>query len=310
MSYSQLAFTTPPDAPGWQRWLVFSPLARLVFFTALVWLFIVIGDRLIGWSGWYAPHAPALRRAVCEVVYRALPALFAYLLLTRLIEQRRADELALRRLPAYLIAGIVGGALLFSAVYGVLWLLGSYQIIGTNPHADWLPALLTAGVGAGVGEEIITRGALFRIVEEGLGTWWALAISAIFFGGAHMFNPDVTLWSIAAIGIEAGLMFGMLYHVTRSLWPCIGLHLAWNFTQGTVFGVAVSGTRPDGWLVSAHSGPDWLSGGTFGAEASVIALLACSLLTASLLVIALRRGSIVPPFWRRHRRDQVALAQR
>ena len=310
MSYPQLAFTTPPDVPDWQRWLVFSPVARLVFFTALVWLFSVIGDRLISWSGWYAPHTPALRRAICESLYRALPALFAYLVLTHLIEQRRAEELALRRLPAYLIAGVVGGALLFSAVYGVLWLLGSYQVIGTNPHADWLPALLTAGVGAGIGEEIITRGALFRIVEEGLGTWWALALSATFFGAAHMFNPGSTLWSMAAIGIEAGLMFGLLYHVTRSLWPCIGLHLAWNFTQGSVFGIAVSGTHADGWLVSAHSGPDWLSGGSFGAEASVVALSACSLVTASLLLIALRRGSIVPPVWRRRQRDQVALAAR
>lgn len=189
--------------------------------------------------------------------------------------------------------------MLFSAVVGVLYLLGSYRVTGTNPYAQWLPALLMAGLGAGIGEEIICRGVLFRIVEEGLGSWWALLVSALFFGAVHIGNPGATLWSSAAIAIEAGLLFGMLYHVTRSLPACMGLHAAWNFAQGTIYGIPVSGTRADGWLVSARSGPDWLSGGAFGAEASVIALALCSLCTIGLLVVARRRGSIVPPSWRR-----------
>jgi hypothetical protein len=89
-------------------------------------------------------------------------------------------------------------------------------------------------------------------------------------------------------------MLAMLYHVTRSLWPCIGLHAAWNVMQGTVYGIPVSGLRVDGWLVSCRSGPDWLSGGVFGAEASVVALGLCSLVTLGLLAVALKRGSIVP----------------
>jgi len=155
------------------------------------------------------------------------------------------------------------------------------------------------GLGAGIGEEIMFRGVLFRIVEEGLGTWWALAISALLFGALHIANPGATLWSSAAIAIEAGLLFGLLYHVTRSLAICMGVHAAWNFAQGTIYGIPVSGARADGWLVSTRSGPDWLSGGVFGAEASVVALGLCTLCSLGLLVVALRRGSIVPPRWRR-----------
>jgi len=140
---------------------------------------------------------------------------------------------------------------------------------------------------------------LFRIVEEGLGSWWALVISALFFGASHIANPGATLWSSAAIAIEAGLLFGMIYHLTRSLSLCMGLHAAWNFAQGTIYGIPVSGTRADGWLVSTRSGPDWLSGGVFGAEASVVALTLCSLCTAGLLVVVVRRGSIVPFRFRR-----------
>ncbi len=66
----------------------------------------------------------------------------------------------------------------------------------------------------------------------------------------------------------------------------------------------VSGVKAEGWLVSTRSGPDWLSGGVFGAEASVVALGLCSLCTLGLLVLAVRRGSIVP-FRPRARREQA-----
>ena len=127
----------------------------------------------------------------------------------------------------------------------------------------------------------------------------SLAISAVFFGAAHIANPAATLWSSAAIAIEAGILLALVYHVTRSLWACAGLHAAWNIMQGTVYGIPVSGTHADGFLVSTRTGPDWLSGGAFGAEASVVALACGVAVSAVLLVIALRRGSIVAPSWRR-----------
>src|SRR5699024_4499646 len=93
--------------------------------------------------------------------------------------------------------------------------------------------------------------------------------------------------------IEAGILFGLVYHVTRSLWACIGLHAAWNIMQGTVYGIPVSGTDADGFLVSTRTGPDWLTGGAFGAEASVIALVCCCLLSAALISVMIRRGTTV-----------------
>jgi hypothetical protein len=223
------------------------------------------------------------------------------------IERRRPVELLSPGAPARALAGLTGGALLFSAIVGVLWMLGVYHVTGFDPHANWVTPLLMVGIGAGVGEEIMFRGALFRIVEEGLGTWVALLLSALFFGFAHMNNPGATAWSSSAIAIEAGLLFGLLYNVTRSLPICMGLHAAWNFCQGTLYGIPVSGTTADGWLVSTRTGPDWLSGGVFGAEASVVAIALCSACTLVLLRMALRNGTIVPPAWIR-RRQPVALA--
>jgi membrane protease YdiL (CAAX protease family) len=298
MQQKTLAFSTPIAAPAWQRWLLFSPLARIAIFVA--WL---VGLMVMVQFGFFAlglgKDTPVLQQDLAQFVVRALVPLAAYLILVKQIERRVLVELAPRTLLPQGLLGVLVGLVLFSAIVTVLWLVGSYHVTGTQADVPWLGALLVVGLGAGIGEEIIFRGALFRIVEEGLGTWWALAISALLFGAIHIGNPGATLWSSAAIAIEAGLLFGLLYHVARSLPLCMGVHAAWNFAQGAIYGIPVSGSTAKGWLVSRRSGPDWLSGGVFGAEASVVALAACTLCSLGLIAFALRRGSIVPPFWRR-----------
>lgn len=294
-----IAFVTPSSAPAWQRWLVFSPVARIVIFVALAFGIGYVVHDIVALLGWTDKTASAVQHAMAQVSIEVIASVVAYVILVRGIEHRRVTELSPRTMLSSGLRGLVGGIVLFSAVVGLLWLFGCYHVLGTNAQVDWLPPLLVAGISAGVGEEIITRGVLFRITEEGLGTWWALAISALFFGAAHIFNPNATLWSSLAIAIEAGILLALIFHVTRSLWACIGLHAAWNLMQGTVYGIPVSGTAEKGWLVSSRTGPDWLSGGIFGAEASVVALAACSLVSLALLIVALRRGSIVRPFWSR-----------
>lgn len=294
-----LAFTTPADAPRWKRWLLFSPLARIAIFVALFTVFAIGMAKGIGLVAPLPRHPTAMQIALAKIGVELVPAVLAYLFLVRMVERRDATELAPQAMLRDAATGVAGGCILFSAVVGALWLAGSYHLTGFDGHPDWVPELITAGITAGIAEEIMFRGVLYRIVEEGLGTWWALSISAVFFGAVHIGNPGATLWSSAAIAIEAGLLLAMLYHVTRSLPVCMGLHAAWNFMQGAVYGIPVSGTHAEGFLVSRRSGPDWLSGGVFGAEASVVALALCTLVTIALLVVALRRGSIVPPSWKR-----------
>jgi membrane protease YdiL (CAAX protease family) len=298
MQDAPVAFETPAWTPRWKRWLLLSPLARLLIFILLFVAGVVLagfGFHMLG----LGRNSPPLQIGMAQFIGRAIPPLLAYLILVKWIERRWLSELSPSILVPHVLIGILAGALLFGGIVGVLWLLGSYHVTAFNPHPDWLPQVLMVGLGAGIGEEIVFRGALFRIVEEGLGTWIALFVSALLFGFLHANNPGATLWSSAAIAIEAGLLFGMLYHVTRSLPVCMGLHASWNVMQGVVFGIPVSGTRADGFLVSHRTGPDWLSGGAFGAEASVVALTLCSLVTIALVAIALRSGTIVPPFWMR-----------
>jgi len=150
-------------------------------------------------------------------------------------------------------------------------------------------------------EEILIRGLLFRIMEETLGTWIALAISAVIFGFLHLANPNATLWGAIAIAIEAGIMLAAAYVFTRRLWLPIGIHFAWNFSQGAIFGVAVSGNEVQGLLQSTLSGPTLLSGGAFGAEASIIAVMICLLAGIALTTLAMKKGNFIQPFWAKHK---------
>jgi hypothetical protein len=113
----------------------------------------------------------------------------------------------------------------------------------------------------------------------------------------HLLNPGATLLNAAAISIEAGVLLAAAYMLTRRLWLCIGTHIAWNFTQGGIFSVAVSGGENKGLLRSTLVGPDWLTGGTFGAEASVVALVVCFAAGIVLIVLAIKKRNVVPAFW-------------
>ena len=117
------------------------------------------------------------------------------------------------------------------------------------------------------------RGILFRWLEEWGGSWVALLLTSAFFGAAHLFNPHAS--PIAAVGIafEAGVMLGAAYMLTRSLWMPMGLHAAWNFAQGEIYDIPVSGTPVHGMLVARLNGPPLLTGNGFGLEASLIAIV-------------------------------------
>ncbi len=228
-------------------------------------------------------------------------AVLLFVLYTHRVERRRVTELSWQRGPRELLAGCALGAAIMLAVIGLLAALRLYRITGVA-HWDVIITALVISFAAGVSEELLFRGVLFRITEDWLGSWWALALSATFFGSAHLANPHATMTAAVAIMIEAGVMLGAAYMLTRRLWLPIGIHAGWNFTQGGIFGVPVSGTAPHGLLDSTLTGPTWLSGGEFGAEASIIAVALSGALGVLMIVRVARGGGLVP---RRRRRGPL-----
>ncbi len=126
---------------------------------------------------------------------------------------------------------------------------------------------------AAVFEETLFRGFLFRLTALASGNWRAIAVTSALFGFGHISNPHATPISSAAIAIEAGILLGA---ASGSLWLPIGIHAAWNFTEGSVFGMAFSGnTMRPGWVTGTLNGPAILTGRTFGPEASAVAVAVC-----------------------------------
>lgn len=220
----------------------------------------------------------------------------AYSSYVRIIEKRPVVELSGPRMLRELGAGVLLGALLFSMTVGLLAALGVYKVTGSNGWAAML-ATVPGFILAGVLEEVVMRGIVFRILQRSLGSWIALAISAAIFGLLHLLNPGATLLNAGAVMVEAGVMLAAAYMVTRRLWFCIGIHIAWNFTEGGIFSAVVSGGDTKGLLQSKLTGADWLAGGAFGAEGSVVAVAICVAAGLLLVVRAVRKGNIVQPFW-------------
>ena len=220
----------------------------------------------------------------------------AYRTYVKLVEKRVATELSGTRAVQELSKGLLLGALLLSLTIGVLAALGVYRVTGIQ---GWVPMLATvpAFILAAVLEEVVMRGVVFRILEQWLGSWIALAISAALFGLLHLLNPGVTLLNAGAVMLEAGIMLAAAYMLTRRLWLCIGIHFAWNFTQGGIFSAAVSGGAIKGLLQSRLTGPAWLTGGAFGVEASVVALVLCVAAGVLLLLASRRQGHVIPSSW-------------
>jgi membrane protease YdiL (CAAX protease family) len=243
-------------------------------------------------------HAsPALVEYLADPM-AVLLAIALFVLYTRRVEGRAVTELDPAPAPIEIGVGFVGGLLLFTLVIGTLAALGAYHIVGYN-HASIIFKPLVSGLLTGVSEELLVRGVLFRIAEDSLGSYWALVITAVFFGAAHLGNPHATLLAGTAITIEAGIMLAAAYMLTRRLWLPIGLHAGWNFTQGGLFGVAVSGNASHGLLQGTLTGPVWLSGGEFGPESSIVAIIFCGLLGIAVLMRARQLGHVRAPYWQR-----------
>lgn len=280
--------------PWWRRVGVRAP----AFFLALVVAWAAVNGlwflaRLHVGATWYLP-----------VVFELVPAVAAYAFVVAVLERRRpAIEYAPRRCSG-LVAGLALGAVVCLVVTGVIWLLGGISFVGVDPNPPWLSQLVSLGLVAGVAEEIVLRGVLFRYVESVLGTWASVAVSAVVFGGLHLGNPNATLTGAVAIALEAGVMFAVLYALTRSLWVVVGVHAGWNVMQGLGLGIVVSGSSDHGmgFLVSHPAGSDLVSGGIFGIEASVVSVAVWLVLAAYLSWRLVRTGGVVSPVWVRHRR--------
>ena len=192
-----------------------------------------------------------------------------------------------------LLKGFGLGILLFSIVMLILILTGTYQLVDTafTPYAFGFVLLtIPFWLIQGGTEELVTRGWLLPVMAEKSNKIIAIVVSSSLFGLLHMFNSGFTMQSLIDL-----ILFGILetFYIikTDNLWGAAGIHGAWNFAQGNIFGVLVSGSTTGSSLLqfAPGSGPDWLTGGSFGAEGSIICTLVM-LVTILILAYQLRKS--------------------
>jgi CAAX protease family protein len=268
------------------------PLTRIVIAVASVVVAIGAIQACAKVAG-IAPHSAA---GVVLAILIVIATLAIYAAFVRVIERRAVAELGFAGAPRETGVGFLLGFALFALTMLVLWSIGVADIDAAGGWTALGYPLLDA-VMAAVTEEVVMRGILFRIVEERLGSWIALAFSAALFGALHAFNPGATVTSSLAIALEAGVLLAAVFMLTRRLWMVIGLHAGWNFTEGGLFGASVSGNDAHGMLASRFHGAGMLTGGAFGPEASIVAVIVC--LGAGVVFLRRARGHFVAPFWNR-----------
>jgi membrane protease YdiL (CAAX protease family) len=252
------------------------PLVRIIIATLFVGVGVAIGQVALNLLRSALSVTDTGVANLLAFLFVTPTAYFAYWMYVHFLERRELTELrgatALREFGL----GSLTGFGLFSFVMATLWLLGFYRVSGSNIVLLSLLGALAGAFVSAFAQELIFRAAVYRITEEWLGTWWAVAISALLFGFIHLSSAGATLFSAAAVALQAGILLAAAYALTHRLWLALGLHTLWDFANDGVFGVGVAGQSGHslrGVLQASLQGPGLFTGGTFGVEASIVSVV-------------------------------------
>jgi len=276
--------------------ILFSPLTKIIIGLIVCGGVVAIGQILIQ----KLLSLTVINRDVKNLVEGtciAILAIISYSVLYKIYEKRKITEFSTKNIGKNLIIGVILGVVLQSLTILVIYLKSGYTVISINPIVFIIPALAMAFTSA-IFEETLFRGILFRIIEEKLGSYIALFISALIFGTLHLFNPNSSLIVGIGLAIQAGLLLAAAYIYSRNLWFPIAIHFAWNFTQGGIFGANVSGNGISKSLITSKiEGAEWFTGGAFGPEGSIQATFFCLIATIILLILSHKKREIIKPYW-------------
>jgi membrane protease YdiL (CAAX protease family) len=232
-------------------------------------------------------------RNLVKGILASIAVIVTYRLFFRWIEKREVTELSSKKIFKNLVLGISIGVNIQLLTIFIIYLNDGFSIVSVNPFS-FVIIPLTVAFSVAIFEEILIRGIIFRIIEEGLGSYIALIISAMIFGALHLFNSHATLISAVCIAIEAGLLLGAAYIYSRNLWLPIAIHFAWNFMQSGIFGAVTSGNDSTTSLLTTQiTGPGLITGGKFGPEGTIQATIFCLIAAGILMYLNVKNGKLI-----------------
>jgi membrane protease YdiL (CAAX protease family) len=276
-----------------QKFLNF-PLTRIVLGLIVCFISFIIAQQLAGKMLDLTTLNKNYRNLIKGIIASSA-VISTYIYFFGKFEKRNIKEFSVKAITKSIIIGTLIGAVLQGLTMLVIVLTGGFEIVSVNAVSNMITPFAIA-FSIAIFEEILIRGIIFRIMEEKLGSYISLLISAIIFGALHLANPNSTVVSALCVGMEAGILLGVAYIYTRNLWFPIAIHFAWNFVQSGIFGAITSGNEKNSSLLTTKiSGISIITGGEFGPEGTMQAIAFCFL--ASFILLQLCKNRIIKPFW-------------
>jgi membrane protease YdiL (CAAX protease family) len=280
--------------------IMHHPIVKIILGLIVCVGVVVIGQGIAAKLLGLTPLEKDYRNLINGIIVSIL-AISSYRYFYSFYEKRVVTELSVVRLAKNLLVGTLVGVVLQSLTILVIYVAGEFTIELVNP-VSFIIIPLTIAFTVAIFEEILIRGIIFRIMEEKLGSYIALGVSAVLFGALHLLNDGSTLLSGLCIAVEAGLLLGAAYIYARNLWFPIAIHFAWNFMQSGIFGAITSGNeKTTSLLTTKIEGATYITGGLFGPEGTIQAMVFCSVVTVVLMFLSHKQQKLIKPYWKKQK---------
>lgn len=264
---------------GWQMILFYLAMniAQLAIIMPInIILGIIIGIQSIrgdvsGIEAFFTNYAyQSISIALCNLI-----SIVAIIILFKVMNRKTTEDMGLtpvKRDYKDLLIGLLLGAASITLIIGINYIMGDTRFNGVHITWDLLLGLILF-ISVGFVEEILVRGCFQHIIYYRHGIAWAIIIPSLIFSVMHFLNPNISY--IAALNIAlVGIVFGIMTYKSGNLWMAIGYHITWNYFQGNIFNIEVSGSAYGrGLIKSIRVEDNLLNGGAFGIEGGLICTL-------------------------------------
>ncbi|MFQ9697530.1 MAG: lysostaphin resistance A-like protein [Zhenhengia sp.] len=264
---------------GWQMILLYLAMniAQLAIIMPInIILGIIIGIQSIrgdvsGIEAFLTSYAyQSISIALCNLI-----SIVAIIILFKVMNRKTTEDMGLtpvKRDYKDLLIGLLLGAASITLIIGINYIMGDTRFNGVHITWDLILGLILF-ISVGFVEEILVRGCFQHIIYYRHGIAWAIIIPSLIFSVMHFLNPNISY--IAALNIAlVGIVFGIMTYKSGNLWMAIGYHITWNYFQGNIFNIEVSGSAYGrGLIKSIRVEDNLLNGGAFGIEGGLICTL-------------------------------------
>ena len=258
--------TTPLITQGWLRALLF--FIALVLANVALYYFLLL-DQPYGYEARF-PLLPTLSLFEGMIITGSAATLILSYVFCKVIDHKSFVDLGLAPDTRGTLAGFFLAGALIGTGSMILFATGNLQWINSTANWKELFTLLMLMMLMAFSEEIAFRGYILGNLLHSFTRWPAILVSAAGFVFMHAANPGMQLTAIFNVFL-GGVLLGQCFAFNKNCWMPIAFHFAWNFLQGPVLGFRVSGIELNALLETQVSGSEWMTGGQFGFEGSLMA---------------------------------------